>query len=241
MNRVKLNEIDPQVIIKVRSLKKRDSDEYKSLAKSIENYGQVHPITIRYLTDEEKAKARSGAIYGIIDGHHRFDIALSKQDEDIYAHVETDVTDSNQEIGLAFQLNNSSIRMTPIEKGKVICELQEKSGLDIDAIGKDVFGLKSAMAYRCVQRYKQSIDKDFQKKRNVTKEQFNFQNLKESIKQLLKNVKDIDITDVDKCAKQVLLIKEVEKQIRMLKKLLKAPSGVVEKLNQICSQSNSSK
>ena len=82
------------------------------------------PITLRILTDTERAQVAENAIYGIIDGHHRFNIALELGQGKILAVInESDSDDDSdyRDIVLAYRLNESTIKMSSLEKGKRLC------------------------------------------------------------------------------------------------------------------------
>ena len=85
---VKLLEIDAEIIPLIRKVD-IESESYKGLNFSIQKDGQKNPIIIRELTDEEKANARENAVYGIIDGHHRYSIAKNNNADTIFAQIET--------------------------------------------------------------------------------------------------------------------------------------------------------
>ena len=95
-NYIPLSEINPHII---RPLRKIDtsSDSYRILENGIIKDGQRHPITLRKLTEAEKAQADAGQIYGIIDGHHRYQVALDTHKDEILADVVT-VSDQSKEI-----------------------------------------------------------------------------------------------------------------------------------------------
>lgn len=214
---------------------------YEVLETSLRNDGQLHPVIVRKLTAEEKANTATGnAEYGIIDGHHRFYIANKLGWESILAEIYEVKGDENQkqayiDTQLAFRLNESSIKMTPIEKGKVILGIKKeffegsnKSEKEIiKKIGMEIFGLKVAMAYRCVAAYKKSkgektIEKPRKTKLNVKdfKDVFNtdVQELKKvipqksSLKAILSNAQD--------CENTLAKIDKVEKDLKWLKKQL---------------------
>ena len=49
---VKLSEIDPNAIVKIREMKSQNANDYVRLEKSINKFGQKYPITIRPLNAE---------------------------------------------------------------------------------------------------------------------------------------------------------------------------------------------
>ena len=141
---IPLQEIDEKVIENIREVNP-NSTEYKKLKYALEKDGQIHPITVRILTEDERNAAENkSAVYGIIDGHHKFSIAKELNQETILA-TEVERSESEQEYHdkvLAYRLNESSIKMTPIEKGHVIYDLiknNKKSPREVEKVGEEVF------------------------------------------------------------------------------------------------------
>lgn len=158
---VKMTEIDSEVISNIRKLKKK-SRAYKILEHAIKQDGQLNPILIRQLTDIEKQTAKEGTVYGIIDGHHRYQIALENNQESILAEIDENPQSDYRDMELALRLNVSNISMSTIEKGEVIYNLikvQNKDSLnevDVAEIGQKLFGIKTSMTYRCLNAYKKA-------------------------------------------------------------------------------------
>ena len=158
---VKMTEIDSEVISNIRKLKKK-SRAYKILEHSIKQDGQLNPILIRQLTDTEKQSAKEGAVYGIIDGHHRYQIALENNQESILAEIDTSSPSDYRDMELALRFNISNIAMSTVEKGEVIyniIKVQNKDSLnevDVAEIGQKLFGIKTSMTYRCLNAYKKA-------------------------------------------------------------------------------------
>ena len=158
---VKMTEIDSEVISNIRKLKKK-SRAYKILEYAIKQDGQLNPILIRQLTDTEKQTAKEGAVYGIIDGHHRYQIALENNQESILAEIDENPQSDYRDMELALRLNVSNISMSTIEKGEVIynvIKVQNKDSLnevDVAEIGQKLFGIKTSMTYRCLNAYKKA-------------------------------------------------------------------------------------
>ena len=226
VKKVRLGEIDDQAIPKIRSVDEA-SEAYRILENAINKDGQRNPITVRPLTEEEKGKAREGAIYGIIDGHHRFHIACKFKWETILATVDDTTSDPIRDTMLAFRMNMTSIRMSPAEKGKVICYLMKETGADVNEIGRRVFGLKTAMIYRSIQKYKESIGESTVKKARKTDDKFDVKIFQEALTELFggigKNfiVHDRFATNDDETRKEKLkLIKNIKKQLTLLEKQL---------------------
>lgn len=154
-----LSEIDESIIKKVREIDEL-SDSYVILKNTIIEDGQRYPIVLRKLTEEEKSRAKPSASYGIIDGHHRYHIAVKSNKEEILADVITDngeLGNSLFDVKLALRLNESSIKMTNEEKGKLIYEMMLETGKNAQTVALELFGVKISMAYRCLNAYKKSI------------------------------------------------------------------------------------
>lgn len=216
---IDLVEIDPEIISCIREIN-ADSSGYTQLRTSIEKDGQKQPIIIRRLTDEEKEKTQ-GKAYGIIDGHHRFIIAQELKCRNILAIIDNGATSQLRDMILAMRFNEASIKMSSIQKGQVIYEIlnliDEKSSNKeiIEKIGSEIFGLKKAMAYRCVQSYKQATGiKSIEKPR---KNKFDDKKLKSLVKELNTNTKNFSNED---CVTQLSKIKEIESQLRFFKKAI---------------------
>lgn len=216
---IDLGEIDPEIISCIREMSD-DSSGYTQLEKSIEKDGQKQPIIIRRLTDEEKEKTQ-GKVYGIIDGHHRFIIAQKLHRQNILAIIDDGETSQLRDMILAMRFNEASIKMSAVQKGQVIYEILnligEKSsdGKIIEDIGTQIFGLKQAMAYRCVQCYKKAVGmKSIEKPR---KNKFDDKKLKSLVKELNTNIKNFS---KEECVTQLSKIKELESQLRFLKKAI---------------------
>lgn len=218
---IKLSEIDCDVIPSIRPINK-NSSAYKKLKFAIDQDSQRSPITIRLLTDPERAKVAENAIYGIIDGHHRFNISLELGQEKILAIInESDSEDDSdyRDIVLAYRLNESTIKMSSLEKGKVIYELTKRTQKDISQIGEEIFGFKKSMSYKTVNAYRKSIcESTVQKPREA---QFSEELLTETFKSLSQDLSTVT-TEKEKCKEQLEKIKTIQKQLDYFKAILKA-------------------
>ena len=116
---IRLEEIDTTIIKQIRPVDK-ESSEYKKLKTAIEKDGQRHPITVRALSDEEKEKTSEGVKYVIIDGHHRYEIAKEMSRKIILAEIDSVESSPERDMILAYRLNESTIKMTTLDKGKVL-------------------------------------------------------------------------------------------------------------------------
>lgn len=158
---VKLSEIDAEAISSIRKIKKKTS-AYKILKYAIEQDGQLNPIVIRALTDDELNNSAVGAKYGIIDGHHRYQIAKENGKESILAEIDTSSQSDYRDMELALRLNVANINMSTLEKGAIIYRLIEAGNknpldsMDVETIGRNLFGIKASMTYRCLNMYKKA-------------------------------------------------------------------------------------
>lgn len=215
---VKLSDIDPDIIPLIRKISV-DSQSYKGLEFSILQDGQKNPILIRELTDEEKSKARENAVFGIIDGHNRFNIAKNNNFDSVLAEIEKRNPDDNNnylDIILAYRLNESSIKMSTIEKGRIIFQLKEQQKeKTVPEIGREIFNLSKSMSYRLVNEYNKSIGNSTIDK---TRENgFNSEIFNDIFNKISKNVDSVSESDYEE---QLELIKTAQQQLRFLKSLL---------------------
>lgn len=228
---IKIEEIDDNIINVIRPVNE-NSDDYKILASAIQKKGQRYPITVRLLTDLEKEAVTNNKIkYGIIDGHHRFHIAKNSGQTEILASIDDTESSKIHDMILAYQLNNTSIRMKTLERGKVIyqlIQLYKEKGItkSADEIGQEIFGLKTAMSYRCLQEYNRSLEQDPLNKSKKIK--FDLNKLTMAINKLPKTAPDIQSDDVKQCIEQLKVVREIEGQLRFYKALLLERNDVKE-------------
>lgn len=230
---LKISEIDPTVIAPIRAVN-TDSMGYKKLESAIAKDGQLHPITVRRLTEDEKQQTANDVKYGIIDGQHRFKIAQTKGDETISAEVyECDGDEQNsayRDIAMAYRLNEATIKMSSVEKGKVIYDLLEQSKgagsgkeagrKEVAEIGHDVFGLKKTTSYAALRKYKESQGiSTIDKPRESTFDMDDFRNALNGLPQT-----QADIDDSEKHTAQLEAVKKTQQQLKQLKKLLSQPT-----------------
>lgn len=229
---IKIDEIDDSVIGSIREVKK-GSEGYKILENSIKKDGQLYPITVRELNATEKELVDSKVKYGIIDGHHRFQIAKDSGKNEILANIDTTESSEIHDMILAFKLNNTSIRMTPVQKGEIISKLMklyEEKGekKSADDIGEEIFGLKPAMAYRCFQVFKESLTKYADVSKSI-KNKCDFQKLNSAFGKLITD-SNFNFENTEQYMEQLNAIKEIESQLRFYKKFLLSQQGVKEQL-----------
>lgn len=236
---IKIDEIDANVIDSIRVVDTK-SEAYEILASSIQKDGQLYPITVRELNSkEQEAVIDSKVKYGIIDGHHRFLIAKNNGQTEILANIDTTESSAIHDMILAFQLNNTSIRMTPVQKGEVISKLMdlyEKNGEKKSAedIGEEIFGLKTAMAYRCLQAFKQSSRNNTS---TTLSNKCDFQKLSSAFGKLPTD-SNFNFKGTEQYIEQLNAIKEIESQLRFYKKFLLNQPDVKEKYTEQKKKSN---
>ena len=204
-----LNQIDGTVIPPIREVDKK-STAYKKLSHAIQKDGQLHPITVRKLTEDERKD--TGAEYGIIDGHHRFAIVADNNESSILATVVDTPSKEDpkyRDTVMAYRMNESSKQMTSVEKGKVIYDLREISGKEPKEIGEEVFGIKRAMSYKLLNAYRKSVGENtIEKPRYIDWESFN-----QALDELPKTQ---DAINPDTRKSQLKAVKTVQQQLRYL-------------------------
>ena len=204
-----LNQIDGTVIPPIREVDKK-STAYKKLSHAIQKDGQLHPITVRKLTEDERKD--TGAEYGIIDGHHRFAIVEGNNESSILATVVDTPSEEDRKYRdtvMAYRMNESSKQMTSVEKGKVIDDLMKITDKEPKEIGEEVFGLKRAMSYRLLNTYRKSLGENtIEKPREMDWDSF---------RQALDKIpKTQDAINPDIRKSQLNAIKTVQRQLRYL-------------------------
>lgn len=228
---LKLSDIDSTVIAPIRAVD-TDSTGYKKLKSAIAKDGQLHPITVRRLTEDEKQQTDNNAEYGIIDGQHRFQIAQSNGQDTISAEVyeceDDDQTSAYRDIAMAYRLNEATIKMSSLDKGKVIYDLLEQSKgegsgktasrKEVSEIGEEVFGLKKSMSYAALRKYKEAQGMEtIEKPRDSA---FAIEKFQETLSELPQTQEDLD--DSQKRTQQLKAVKDAQKQLKQLKKFLSA-------------------
>ena len=239
---VRLNEIDPNIIRGVRTLKIDKNESYDALKFAVGKDGQFHPITIRALSDEEKGKVENQeVIYGIIDGHHRYAIARDLGKEEILSQIVNSDKSEYSDIVLGFKLNEN-IKMSAEEKGKAINDLKKLSPeKDIEAIGEEAFGIKKAMTYRYWLKYRDKNPEEFKEeepkdegngkknKAGRNKIPFKLTTLKEAYRKLPSTEKDIaKEEELEKGYTQLEAVRSLETQLKKLKDKLFEINGLKE-------------
>lgn len=227
---ISLDEIDETIIAKVRDVNEF-SDSFRILTNSIREDCQRHPITLRPLTGSEKSSAKQGALYGIIDGHHRFRVARNLNHLSISAIVirNSDATtpDTLHDLKLALRLNEASSKMTLLDKGKILYDLMNQTGRDATELAEKLFGIRTSMTYRCLNAYRKSIGENVITKPRKTVE-FKMTSLRSAWKDVAK-YKDIPSTFTDS-ADCFIAITKLENLLRRYKKLLNEQYNLAEEI-----------
>lgn len=237
---IPLNKIDPDAIKGIR-LVKDESNSFQNLREAIRREGQRYPIIIRRLTTDEieAVKSRhpdSEAEYGIIDGQNHFSLAAFERDETILATVlEDDIPQDATERKIAdtrMALNmNSAIPMSVLQKGKVIYDLEQETGKDITELGFLFFNVKSSMAYRYVQEYKnhKGIKRTVKQRKKAIDSQI-LNDLAEAWNKIPHEESAFDFNDAKKCMEQIELIKDLENKLGVIRRVLFAQDTVKEEI-----------
>ena len=229
---IDLNKIDPTAINPIRGINE-ESDGFKILEHAVSRDGQQYPIVIRKLTEEEKRAdgVAQEAEYGIIDGHHRYKIAQANAQDKILATVldyapsdERDV--KLEDVKMALRMN-SAIPMTTLQKGEILYRLTETTGKKVDELAEELFGIKTSMAYRCLNAYKKhngisTVDKSRAKKFAAQM----IVDINEAWNKVPHKGRDVDTNDAKKCAEQLRNIESLEKHLAKLRRVLMAQEGV---------------
>ena len=229
---IPVKQISAKSIPTIRSVHRKNRADYLQLQKAIEQDGQNQPIIVRKLTDEEKKNEKKNVIYGIIDGHHRFQIAKDLNQEEILAVIDTAKSSKERDAILAMRFNLSSIKMKPVEKGKVISDLLETLGGEsnqelVEKIGEEFFGLKKSMTYHCLRCYKKSNGKDTVDK--PREKNFDFSKFRDLAQGVPENIENIS---ADEGLRQLGNIKIIEQQLKYLKHEIQSIDFVKEALKQ---------
>ncbi len=113
--------VNPEIVARV----KVDEEYLRMLMKSLEEDGQLHPITVRALPDGQ---------YELIDGLHRIEAAKRLGWKDIEANVIS--VDDVEAKFLALKANLVRRSLEPVEEGNVVLRIMQKHGLSEDEVAK---------------------------------------------------------------------------------------------------------
>ena len=180
---INLTEIDPNAITaaNLREVVQND-DKFKFLCEQIEDDGQLSPIVIRKLREDESTDPN--AKYGIIDGHHRFFALKLLQCETVNA-LEIVTEDELNDLYNAASYNLNHKELESWEKGKILVTLEEKCPDEkLEDIAAKYFAIARSTAFKYKKAYYQHINPDKAKKSNKIKATYNYEELTEYVKDL---------------------------------------------------------
>lgn len=233
---IPMAKISPTAIPRVRPVREY-SNSFQELREAVISEGQQYPIVIRKLTADEIEAVKtlhphSEAEYGIIDGQHRYFIAGFNHQNEILATVltydppqdaiERKILDARWALKM-----NSAIPMTALQKGKILFELEKATGKNITELGLQLFNIKSSMAYKYVQDYKDHNGiKTVIKKREKSIGSQRLNDLADSWNQIPHEESAIDFNDAAKCLEQVEKIKDLEKKLGVIKRIILSQDSV---------------
>lgn len=176
---VGLDEICPTAIEATNLREISSEEDYNLLKKGIDEDGQQDPIMLRKLTPEEQEKAGTKSKYGILDGHHRYDIAKKNQQQTILAQIDDTERTPEEEKIFAARKNFSRVNMQTWEKGKVIVQLAKAKDMKVEDVGAKIFGLKRRMVFICTKAY-QEHENGTDRKQPVPTPTYDIQSLRDA-------------------------------------------------------------
>ncbi|MBQ9441897.1 MAG: ParB N-terminal domain-containing protein [Selenomonadaceae bacterium] len=234
---IEMYKIDPDAIYSIRPVDE-ESEPFKVLSEVIRQDKQKYPIIIRRLTDEDRKNrpVKDGAEFGIIDGQHRFRIAQKNGQTEILASINDEEippmsTRKMEDVKIALRMN-TGIPLTVVQKGKIIYEMSK--GKDIAEIGEELFGIATAMAYRCVQAYK--VEKNIKtstKVRNKVVTEKKLTDLGEIWSQIPRYESEIDFNDVNKSVEQLDMIEKLEHQLGSVKRIFLSKNDIKDEFTRL--------
>ena len=233
---IEMYKIDPAAIPPIRDVDEA-SESFQVLSEIIRQDTQKYPILIRRLTDEDRANSnvKEGAEFGIIDGQHRFRIAQKNNKSEILATiVDAEVpfasTRKLEDVKIALRMN-TGIPLSTIQKGKIIYEMSS-GGQNIAEIGEELFGLATAMAYRCVQAYKiaNNIKTQFKARNKIVTEK-KLADLNNLWNKIPRYESEINFSDLEKSVEQLDDIERLEHRLGAVKRIFLAQNDIKNEFN----------
>jgi len=230
---IPMEKISPTAIKQIRSVSEK-SNAFRELREAIRADGQHYPIIIRKLTEEERSQEGISPEneYGILDGHHRYDIASFDTQKEILASVlDYDTPNDAVERKIADTrialIMNASVPMTALQKGKVLFELSEETNKNVVELGERIFGIKASMSYHYVNRYKKQhhIRTVIKRREHAIDEQM-LNDLSDSWNQIPHELSEFDFNDASKCMSQIDKIKVLKEKLNVIEKVLLAQDSV---------------
>ena len=234
---IEMYKIDPEAISSIRPVDE-ESESFKVLNEVIRQDTQKYPIIIRRITDEDRKNRniKDGAEFGIIDGQHRFRIAQKNGKTEILASINDEEippmsTRKMEDVKIALRMN-TGIPLTIVQKGKIIYEMS--NGKDIAEIGEELFGIATAMAYRCVQAYKvENNIKTSAKARNKVVTEKKLTDLGDIWNQIPRYESDIDFNDIGKSVEQLDMIEKLEHRLGAVKRIFLSKNDIKDEFTRL--------
>lgn len=236
--KIRMDLIDPAAIEET-DIQKNQKEEYKTdienIKHTIKAVGQLKPIIIRELTDAEKEKsAKKTAVYGIINGHTRYE-ANSKKD--LFATiVELNDTDDDQK-KLALIENFAKAEMSIEDKAEVIYKEQERlkelSRESVAAGNKKISASLKTLAYTfgISKAYAQKLVNIYKKNMNLSRDH-SADNLETKIIDFAHQY-EAKITNIQNSIKVVIEDTDANKAFDSIQEAKKAAKEIIEYLNYV--------
>lgn len=152
---VSLNKIAPYAI-SITNIRGFDpsAKAQHALQLSIEEHGQISPIIIRLLRKDEQTDDSPDAVYGILEGHHRYEALKALGKDTIRATIVKSDTDA-QDLLILAQSNIVGIKWTDYQKGELIDTFMQLTKTTAKDAGKKLFGLDKSRAYQLHKIYRE--------------------------------------------------------------------------------------
>jgi len=134
-----LNQIDPEAIkiTNIRTQNTETKEDTNTLIKSIKSKGQIYPVLVRKLKEEEKI---GEAEYGIIDGHRRYYALseLAKNTQEKYHTIKVQEITATDEKQIAFIANNARKQMEELEKAEIVYNMHHDEDKSFQEIANEL-------------------------------------------------------------------------------------------------------
>lgn len=152
---VSLNKIAPYAI-SITNIRGFDpsAKAQHALQLSIAEHGQISPILIRPLRKDEQNDDCPDAVFGILEGHHRYEALKALGKNTIRATIVQSDTDA-QDLLILAQSNIVGIKWTDYQKGELIDTFMHLTKTTAKDAGKKLFGLDKSRAYQLHKIYRE--------------------------------------------------------------------------------------
>ena len=189
--KIELSKINPAAIqnTNIRTVNKGSKEDEKQLVKALEK-GQIYPILIRELTDEEKKAAATDAIYGILDGHRRYEAycKLAEQNEK-FKTINSEIFVCEDEKKIAVIANSARKQLEELEKAEAVYEMHQQEGKSYQAIGTEL-GFSKSYAGKLGKMWEMHLQNNVENETNkVEKRQYSLSMTEGLAKEVLKEMK----------------------------------------------------